>query len=152
MKSHELLRTVFDDAGGCKALAARMPIAPNTLYRWSMPSGEEEGTGVENPLDRVEMILKHTGDSRIAQWVCERVGGHYTENPKAVKKRGVQLDTASSKVVQDMAAMLALVTQASEDGKITETEAKDIRHRWNRLKADAEAFVLCCEDRNFSVP
>lgn len=116
-----------------------------------MPSEKGEGTGVDNPLDKVEMLLKHTEDRRIAQWVCERSGGYYMENPNTVKKRGVRLDAAASGVVQDMAAMLALVTQAAEDGKITDTEAKDIRRRWNRLKGDAETFVRCCEEKNFSV-
>ncbi len=115
-----------------------------------MPSAQGEGTGVANPLDKVALILSHTRDKRIAQWVCDRAGGHFAENPKTVQKRGVKLDTASSRVVQDMAAMLALITQASEDGKITDIEASDIRRRWDRLKVDAETFVRCCEDRNFS--
>lgn len=150
MKSHEILRKVFNDAGGCKELALKMPFKQNTLYRWSMPSSDGEGTGVENPLDKVEQILKHTKDIRIAQWVCERAGGHFAGNPKAALEQGVKLDAASSKIVQNMAATLALISQAAEDGKITEEEARDIRRRWNKLKSDAETFVRCCEERNFS--
>lgn len=145
MQSHELLKDVLQKISA-KQISAEMGLSLSLIYKWAEPAAE--GSGVANPLDRIEQLLKLTGDRRIAQWVCERAGGFFINNPRA-KSHPVQLIPATNSIVQEFADMLAVIAAAATDNTITKPEAKDIRGRWEDLKSVTEGFVQCCEAGNF---
>jgi hypothetical protein len=123
-----------------------MGLSLSLIYKWAEPAAE--GSGVANPLDRIEQLLKLTDDRRIAQWVCERAGGFFILNPKA-NPQAVNLIPATNTIVQEFADLLAVIAAAATDNAITRTEAKEIRGRWEELKSVTEGFVRCCEAGNF---
>ncbi|OHE78315.1 MAG: hypothetical protein A3G75_05160, partial [Verrucomicrobia bacterium RIFCSPLOWO2_12_FULL_64_8] len=127
-------------------LSAEMGLSLSLIYKWAEPP--EEGSGSASPLDRIEQLLRLTGDRRIAQWVCERAGGFLIANPHA-RAQAVQLIPATNSIVQEFADMLAVIAGAATDNTITKTEAKSIRRRWEDLKTVTEGFVQCCEVGNF---
>ena len=89
------------------------------------------------------------GDERIAQWVCERAGGFFINNPKA-KPHPFQLIPSTNSIVQEFADMLGVIAVAAADNQITKDEAKAIRRRWEDLKSVTEGFVRNCEEGNFN--
>ena len=145
MQSHELLKEVLQKTSA-KQLSAEMGLSLSLIYKWAEPP--EEGSGSASPLDRIEQLLRLTGDQRIAQWVCERAGGFFIFNPHA-KTHGVQLIPATNSIVQEFADMLAVIAGAATDNAISKAEAKSIRRRWEDLKTVTEGFVRCCEAGNF---
>ncbi|MBI3876547.1 MAG: hypothetical protein HY300_11470 [Verrucomicrobia bacterium] len=149
MQSHELLREVFHKASA-KQVAAATGLSLSMIYKWAEPSDPAAGSGSTNPLDRVEALIKGTGDARIAQWICERAGGFFIKNPKAKWPHPYQLIPATNNVVQEFADMLGVIAEAAEDNHITRTEARSIRARWEELKSATEGFVRCCEEGNFN--
>jgi regulatory protein CII len=149
MKSHELLREVFEKCNP-KQIAAELGLSVSLIYKWAEPP-EESGSGTANPLDRIEALLRCTDDPRLMQWLCEKSGGFFIKNPKAGGLKPGHLVPATNQIVQEFADMLSAIAIAAADSHITKSEAKNIRARWEELKQVTEAFVQCCENGNFSV-
>jgi hypothetical protein len=148
MHSHELLKEVLKKTSA-KQIAADMSLSLSLIYKWAEPPADETGSGANNPLDRIEQLLRITNDTRIAQWVCERAGGFFIQNPKA-KAGDYNLIPSTNDIVQEFADMLGVIAVAAADNQITKDEAKGIRRRWEDLKSVTEGFVRKCEEGNFS--
>lgn len=150
MQSHEVLREVLKKTSA-KQIAADMGLSLSLIYKWAEPPGDATGSGAHNPLDRVDQLLRITGDARIAQWVCERAGGFFINNPEVPKPHPYALIPTTNSIVQEFADMLAVIATASADSSVTKDEAKQIRRRWEELKSVTEGFVRAAEDGNYSV-
>jgi hypothetical protein len=148
MHSFELLREVFQEASPTQ-VAADLGLSLSMIYKWAEPD-EADGSGTVNPLDRIEALLKSTGDRRIVQWLCQRAGGFFIANPKTNKPHSSYLIPATNEIVQEFADLLAVIAVAASDNQITQKEAEKIRARWEELKSVTETFVACCEEGNFS--
>ena len=149
MKSHELLREVFDQCNP-KKISADLGLSVSLIYKWAEPA-EETGSGAANPLDRVEALLRSTKDERLIQWLCERAGGFFIKNPKGHWPHPDFLVPATNQIVQEFADLLSVIAIAAGDNHISKTEAKNIRGRWEELKQVTEGFVHCCEKGNFAL-
>ena len=148
MQSHEVLKEVLKKTSA-KQISADMGLSLSLIYKWAEPPTDETGSGANNPLDRIDQLLKITNDDRIAQWVCERAGGFFITNPKA-KPHPYQLIPSTNSIVQEFADMLGVIAVAASDNAITKEEAKGIRRRWEDLKSVTEGFVRQCEEGNFA--
>ncbi len=148
MQSHELLRAVYD-AGNPKQIAADLGLSLSLIYKWAEPT-TETGSGTTNPLDRIEQLVRSTTDDRIVQWICQRAGGFFIRNPKAIWPHPPDLIPATNQVVQEFADLLAVVASSAADNTVSSQEARTIRARWEDLKRATEAFVRCCEEGNFT--
>lgn len=146
MQSHELLREVFEKKPA-KEIAADLNLSASMVYKWAQPPGNS-GSGISNPLDRMEKLLESTGDGRLVQWICQRAGGFFIKNPKTAPHPH-QLIPATNQIVQEFADLLHAITVATADNKIELDEAKKIRARWEELKTVTEGFVRGCEAGNF---
>ncbi len=147
MQSHEMLKEVLKKTSA-KQISADMGLSLSLIYKWAEPPQDETGSGANNPLDRIEQLLKITNDARIAQWVCERAGGFFIPNPK-VKPQSYDLIPTTNNIVQEFADMLGVIAIAAADSQITKAEAKNIRARWEDLKSVTEGFVRHSEQGNF---
>ncbi len=147
MQSHELLKEVLKKTSA-KQISADMGLSLSLIYKWAEPPSDETGSGANNPLDRIEQLLRITDDVRIAQWVCERAGGFFIVNPD-LKAQPHQLMPSTNSIVQEFADMLNVIATAAADNVITATEAKAIRRRWEDLKSVTEGFVRSCEEGDF---
>jgi len=146
MESHELLREIFDRKTP-KEVSADLELSTSMVYKWAQPRAGE-GSGIENPLDRVEALYQSTGDHRLIQWLCQRAGGFFIQNPQNVPHPHY-LIPATNQIVQDFADLLQVIAAAAADNQITPTESKQIRARWEELKSVTEGFVTACEGGNF---
>ncbi len=147
MESHELLREIFDKKTP-KEVSADLDLSTSMIYKWTQPRAGE-GSGIENPLDRVEALYQSTGDHRLVQWLCQRAGGFFILNPKNAPHPHF-LIPATNQIVQEFADLLQVIAAAAADNQITAAESKQIRARWEELKSVTEGFVACCEEGNFS--
>jgi hypothetical protein len=158
MQSHELLREVFKTKSP-KQVAEDVGLSVSVVYKWAEPPGNttghhseaaarQGGSGIANPLDRIEALLQSTGDHRIAQWVCQRAGGFFIQNPKHIPEPHY-LIPATNQIVQEFADLLHVIAKAAHDNEVTSGEAKQIRARWEELKTVTEGFVAACEQGNF---
>ena len=147
MESHELLREIFAKKTP-KEVSADLELSTSMIYKWAQPPGDV-GTGIGNPLDRIEALLASTGDHRLVQWICQRAGGFFIRNPKTTHPHPAYLIPATNEIVQEFADLLAVVASAAHDNQITHTESQQIRARWEELKSVTETFVACCEEGNF---
>ena len=158
MQSYELLREVFKSKPP-KQIAEHIGLSVSVVYKWSEPpehatglrseaTARQGGSGIANPLDRIEALLQSTGDQRIAQWVCQRAGGFFIQNPKNIPEPHY-LIPATNQIVQEFADLLNVIASAAHDNQVTSSEAKQIRGRWEQLKTVTEGFVAACEHGNF---
>ena len=148
MQSHELLREVFEKKSP-KEVATALDLSVSTVYKWAEPPNHQAGSGVVNPLDRMESLLASTGDPRLVQWLCQRAGGFFILNPRTAPHPHF-LIPATNQIVQEFADLLHTIALATADEKITAPEARQIRARWEELKTVTEGFVASCEEGNFS--
>lgn len=145
MESHEVLKDVLKKTSA-KQIAGEMGLSLSLIYKWAEPPAE--GSGANNPLDRIDQLLKISQDRRIAQWVCERAGGFFIANPEA--RDGTHgLIPATNTIIQEFADMLQVIALAAADQHITTDEAADIRGRWEELKSATEEFVRAAEQGRF---
>ena len=93
--------------------------------------------------------IRSTSDPRLVQWICQRAGGFFIRNPKTFMPHPDYLIPATNEIVQEFADLLSVIAFAAADNHITQKEAKNIRARWEELKAVTESFVVCCEKGNF---
>lgn len=148
MQSHELMREILKDTPA-KQIASELGLSLSLVYKWAEPPADVSGSGANNPLDRVGQLLRITQDPRIAQWVCERIGGFYIRNPEMVRHTK-HLIPITNDIVQDFADMLATIAHAAGDNTISAEEARKIRSRWEELKSVTEGFVHAAECGNFA--
>ena len=148
MQSHELLREVFERKSP-KEIAADLGLSESMVYKWSQ--SQTAGSGVSNPLDRIEALLQCTHDHRLVQWICQRAGGFFIENPKHTPHPH-HLIPITNQIVQEFADLLHVVATATADEKITTAETREIRARWEELKSVTEGFVAACEKGDFAAP
>ena len=146
MESHELLREVFQKTSP-KHAASELGLSLSMVYKWAEPP--EQKSGVVNPLDRVAVLIRCSGDPKIAQWICQQAGGFFIRNPKAGRPHQDYLVPAMNSVVQEFADLLAVMATSAHDNQITGEEAKSIRARWEELKSVTEEFVRGCEAGDF---
>jgi hypothetical protein len=146
MESHEILREVFQKTSP-KHLAGELGLSLSMVYKWAEPP--EQKSGAVNPLDRVAMLLRCSGDERIVQWLCQQASGFFIKNPKTGRPHPAFLVPAMNNVVQDFADLLGVMADSAHDNQITAAEAESIRARWEELKTVTEEFVRCCEEGNF---
>lgn len=148
MQSHELLKAVLKQTSA-KQIASDMGLSLSLIYKWTEAPADDAGSGASNPLDRIDQLLKSTGDQRIAQWVCERAGGFFIVNPEQHNAHAYSLIPMTNEIVQEFADMLAVIATAAADSTVTKDEAKQIRRRWEELKSVTEGFVRAAEAGNF---
>jgi len=146
MQSHELLREVFEKKAA-KEVSADLQLSTSMVYKWAQPASQENGIG--NPLDRIEALIRSTGDERLVQWICQRAGGFFIPNPQQVPHPHF-LIPATNQIVQEFADLLAVIATAAADNKITSPESAQIRARWETLKSATEGFVVACESGDFA--
>jgi len=147
MQSYELLREVFEKKTP-KQVAADLGLSLSMVYKWAEPPTQAAGSGTGNPLDRIEALLHSTGDQRLVQWICQRAGGFFIQNPRNIPHPHY-LIPATNQIVQEFADLLHVIANATADDAITQPEARQIRARWEELKTVTEGFVACCEEGNF---
>ncbi len=150
MQSHEILRETFQKCSP-KQIASDLGLSVSMIYKWGEPPEDTagSGSGSANPLDRIDALLRCTDDRRIVQWVCQRAGGFFIQNPRTNRPYPDFLIPATNEIVQEFADLLAVIATAASDNRITGQEAKAIRARWEELKCVTESFVACCEEGNF---
>ncbi len=147
MESHELMKALLKETSA-KQVCADMGLSLSLIYKWAEPPAADSGSGSSNPLDRVRQLVEITGDQRIAQWVAERSGGFFINNPAALRE-SEELIPATNDIVQQFADMLGVIAAAASDQQITDKEAKHIRSQWEGLKSVTEGFVQAAEAGNF---
>lgn len=145
MQSHEVFKHLLKKVSA-KQIAAELGLSLSLVYKWAEPP--TEGSGAANPLDRLEAIVKLTGDTTFIQWMCERGGGFFIKNPEP-KPHPYQLIPATNNIVQEFADLLGVIATATADSKISPQEAQTIRRRWEELKSAAEGFVRAAEEGKF---
>src|ERR1043165_7688938 len=150
MHSHEVMREVLKKTSA-KQIAAEMGLSLSLIYKWAEPPEDDSGSGASSPLDRVGQLIRITGDSHVAQWVCEQANGFYIRNPHDHAPRE-NFIPATNDIVQEFADMLATIAQASADNTISKEEAKTIRRRWGELKTVTEGFVRAAETGSYRAP
>jgi hypothetical protein len=128
MQSHEMLREVFKGSSP-KLIAAELGVSLSMVYKWA-ETQEGEGSGATNPLDRIHTIINVTSDHRIVQWLCEKAGGFFIQNPKSRHPHPEFLIPATNSIVQEFADLLSVIAVAAADNHISKQGAKDIRRRW----------------------
>lgn len=148
MQSHELLKEVLKKTSA-KQISADMGLSLSLIYKWAEPPEDGTGSGANNPLDRIDQLLRITNDPKIAQWVCERAGGFFITNPKH-RPHDYSLIPSTNTIVQEFADMLGVIAVAAADNHISPAEAKAIRRRWEDLKSVTEGFVHHSEEGNFA--
>ena len=147
MDSHEVLKHSFEKTSP-KAIAADLGVSLSLVYKWAQENSEN-GSGSRNPLDRLLEIIRITGDLRIVEWLCHRSGGYFVRNPDSSCEEGFEVLPATSEILDQFSKLLHRISEAALDNSITQDEAEQIRHSWDRLKCYAEGFVKCCEEGDF---
>lgn len=149
MESHEVLKSAFDKSSP-KEVASELGVSLSLVYKWAQEQSDT-GSGSRNPLDRVVELFKLTGDHRILEYICEHCDGYFVRNPVSHCQKGFQVLPATNEIVAQFSSLLMRISGAAQDNSITNDEAEDIRHVWDKLKGYGEGFVRCCEEGDFEI-
>jgi hypothetical protein len=149
MESHEVLREVIKETSP-KKISADLNVSMSLVYKWCEKPAEDQGATGANPLDRVDQLMRATGDTRIIHWLCHQAGGFFIRNPERREAHPEYLIPATNQIVREFADLLAAIAEASAGNQVGPKESEVIRRRWEDLKSDTETFVGLCEAGNFS--
>ena len=146
MESYQVLKEAIGKVG-VKSVAADIGLSQSLVYKWCQPKGDEE-SGADNPLDRLAKVYECTGDTGLAQWLCEKMDGTYVPNTSRNREaKNLPLVTSTQHILNEFSTLLQVVSASIEnDGMICTAEAKKIRREWEELKSTTEQFVRACED------
>ncbi len=148
MQSHEVLKRAADRIG-VKALAATLRLSPALIYKWCQESdaNDPDASGARNPLDRLADIVRETGDTAVANWICHEADGFFVANP-VLSNPDIETELLSNtqQMVRSFSQLLLTVTKSIEDdGQIEPAEADRIRDAWELFKNTVESFTVACE-------
>lgn len=148
MKSSAELLHQLVHARSLKAVASELKISSSLLYRWCLPS---QGSGTQNPLDRVQQLIQVLADPAPLHWLCQENNGFFVGNPGlADQKPGPVLHT-TQQMLKEFSEMLSVISEAvCGDQTIDTEEAGRIRKEWEELKCLTERFVVSCERGEFA--
>ncbi len=148
MKSWEVLREAADVVG-VKMLAGKLNLSTALVYKWCQetPKEDPDSSGARNPLDRLREIYDVTKDQRVINWMCNAAQGFYVPNPVVDPgELEEHILSTTQRVVEQFGNLLSHISRSIEDdGQIVPDEADDIRQAWEKLKSQAECFVVACE-------
>lgn len=154
MTSYEVLKKSINKVG-VKSIASDMNLSTSLIYKWCQPSENEDSAGADNPLDRISKVLTLTGDTSPLEWLCQKAGGYFVENPKLDNKNefsNMHPVRATQNILSEFSELLNIVSHSIEnDQLIDDNEAKDIRIVWDKLKSVTENFVVSCEKGNYNI-
>ncbi|WP_136081686.1 phage regulatory CII family protein [Pontiella desulfatans] len=150
MKSNEVLRKSLGELG-VKSVASDLGLSTSLIYKWCQPSGTEDASGAENPLDRLAKVYELTGDKGPVEWLCRRADGYFVPNVKPADIDAIPLLHMTRRIVREFSDLLDVLTESIEnDGEIDLQEAEKIRDEWEKLKSSAESFVGACEKGSYN--
>ena len=145
MDSYEVLKQSVSDLG-VKSVASDLGLSTSLIYKWCQPSGSDDASGTENPLDRLVRIYELTQDPGPIQWLCQQAGGYYVPNELKEQDDAIPLLHMTRLIVREFSDLLDVLTESIEnDGVIDLNEAESIRAEWEKLKSTSECFVRSCE-------
>ncbi|MBN2704692.1 MAG: hypothetical protein JXR23_10825 [Pontiellaceae bacterium] len=145
MDSYEVLKKSVSDLG-VKSVASDLGLSTSLIYKWCQPSGTEDSSGADNPLDRLARIYELTRDTGPIKWLCRQANGYFVENVSPKEIDAIPLLHMTRRVVREFSELLDVLTESIEnDGVIDLKEAEQIRVEWEKLKSSAESFVSSCE-------
>ena len=144
-----MLKEAFDKSSP-KEIASELGVSLSLVYKWAQDQSDT-GSGSRNPLDRVVELYKLTGNQRILEYICEESDGYFVRNPTSHCQQGFQVLPATNEIVAQFSSLLTRISEAAIDNSITNDEAEDIRHCWDKLKGYGEGFVRCCEEGDFEL-
>ena len=147
MKSYEVLRDAIKPQGA-KSVASDMRLSTSLIYKWCQESEGDDAAGADNPLDRLERLIEITDNRAPVEWLCEKAGGFFVENPpKDPHPPRMPVIQATRSLLNEFSEMLSAVSDSFEgDQIIDDAEALAIRKEWEDLKRTAESFVTACEE------
>ena len=147
-RSCEILRETVARCGA-KAVAAELGLSQSLIYKWCQ-SPEGEGSGADNPLDRLLALCEATDAERPVDWLCERLDSFRVRNPAPEGDVAESVLDATQIILKEFSDMLEAVTQSYDNGhRIDLDEAARIRKEWEELKRVGEHFVRSCESGVF---
>jgi hypothetical protein len=150
MESHELLRDVLKKP--CvKNVAHALKLSGVLVHKWTEPVGAGR-SGLQNPLDRVAQLIRLTGDTRLAKWICRKAGGSFVPDPPPRNGKPAALFDAENRQLLQLARMTEVILRAASGKCITLPESRAIRGQWEDMKSDTEEFVRACERGDFQSP
>jgi len=145
MDSHEVIKKSVGDLG-VKSVASDLGLSTSLIYKWCQPTGSEDASGADNPLDRLARIHALTQDTGPIAWLCQQADGFFVSNAPLQEIDAIPLLHMTRRIVREFSDLLDVLTESIEnDGKIDLDEAEKIRIEWEQLKSSAESFVASCE-------
>lgn len=148
--SFEVLKKSVSDLG-VKSVASDLGLSSSLIYKWCQPTGSEEASGADNPLDRLARIYELTGDRGPIKWLCRKADGYFVENVPTEDVDKIPLLHMTRRIVREFSELLDVLTESIEnDGKIDPEESCRIRKEWDELKSTAESFVSSCEKETYN--
>ncbi|MBN2161736.1 MAG: hypothetical protein JXR25_09115 [Pontiellaceae bacterium] len=145
MDSYEVLKKSVSDLG-VKSVASDLGLSTSLIYKWCQPTGTDDCSGADNPLDRLARLYELTGDTGPIRWLCNQADGYYVANAVREDIDAIPLLHMTRRIVREFSELLDVLTESIEnDGVIDLKEAQSIRTEWEKLKSSAESFVASCE-------
>ena len=145
MNSYEVLKKSVSDLG-VKSVASDLGLSTSLIYKWCQPSGSEDSSGADNPLDRLIRLYELTQDTGPIEWLCQKADGYFVANVPGEEIDAIPLLHMTRRIVREFSDLLDVLTESIEnDGVIDLKEADNIRVEWEKLKSSAESFVTSCE-------
>ncbi len=152
MKSHEVLKKSVSDLG-VKSVASDLGLSTSLIYKWCQPTGSDDASGADNPLDRLARVYELTQDTGPVEWLCQRANGYFVPNVPLQQVDAIPLLHMTRLIVREFSELLDVLTESIDnDGVIDLQEAERIRAEWEKLKSSAESFVASCEQGMYAEP
>jgi hypothetical protein len=127
-------------------VASDLGLSTSLIYKWCQPTGSEDASGADNPLDRLARIYELTQDPGPIAWLCQKADGFFVPNVPLKEIDAIPLLHMTRQIVREFSGLLDVLTESIEnDGVIDRSEADNIRSEWEKLKSSAESFVASCE-------
>lgn len=152
--THKILKQAVDRAGP-KRVARALDVSLSLVYKWTQPPRTKKNpaaSGARNPLDKLVTIFHLSEDIEVIQFLCRIARGYYTSNPMLQGKVGHSFVTATVGALNEFADLMQLAEKSlTDDGRIDESEAKNLRKDWDRLKGRLEHFIVACEEGAYDI-
>lgn len=151
--THRILKQAVDRAGP-KRVSRALDVSLSLVYKWTQPprtKATPTASGARNPLDKLITIFQLSQDLELIHFLCRVARGYYTANPHHSTKAPLTFVTATVGALNDFADLMQHAEKSlTDDGKIDDDEAKQLRVMWDKLKGRLEHFIVNCEEGRYN--
>lgn len=148
MESHDIVKNLIKKVPA-KHIAQELGVSLSLVYKWA--EAPIVGSGTSNPLDRIEVLTRLTGDMSPIEWLCSRFAGTFARHETCDELPPEDSIFCISQIMIELGHIMGTLASPLDSlDEATAARVRQMRLHWEKAKPCIEAFIIAAEQGRFT--